>query len=60
MGTAPGRRRVGGDSGTKKGHKSGTRKTFEERHIDQVWADVRKPPQEVHNSKCGPQGTTAK
>lgn len=59
MGTAPGKRKVGGDSKTKKGHKSGRRGKFEERHIDQVWEDVKKPASQVHNSKAGPKGTTA-
>ncbi len=33
---------------------------FEERHVDQVWEDVRKPAQEVHDGRSGPLGTTAK
>lgn len=33
---------------------------FEERHVDQVWEDIRKPPKLVHDGKTGPQGTTAK
>jgi hypothetical protein len=37
MGNAPGKRRVGGNSKTKKWHKQGVRKKFEARHIDQVW-----------------------
>ncbi|GBF99890.1 hypothetical protein Rsub_12686 [Raphidocelis subcapitata] len=59
MGNAPGKRRVGGNSKTKKWHKQGVRKKFEARHIDQVWEDVRKPPQLVHSNKAGPQGTTS-
>jgi hypothetical protein len=37
MGNAPGKRRVGGNSNTKKWHKQGVRKKFEARHVDQVW-----------------------
>ena len=59
MGNAPGKRKVGGNSKTKKWHKQGVRKKFEARHIDQVWEDVRKPPQLVHTAKAGPQGTTS-
>ena len=37
------------------------RKTFESRHIDQVWEDVRRNPQEVYVAgKTGPSGTTNK
>lgn len=57
---APGKRKVGGNSKTRKWHKQLHRGKFEERHIDQVWEDIRKPPQLVHNGKTGPQGTTAK
>lgn len=105
QGNAPGKRKVGGNSKTRKWHKQlhrcghcgrrqqqhvaaaapppspqplpGTscitttnnntsaathscRGKFEERHIDQVWEDVRKPPQAVHDGKSGPLGTTAK
>jgi bud site selection protein 20 len=59
MGNAPGKRKVGGNSTTRKWHKQLLRGKFEERHIDQVWQDVRKPPQLVHNGKSGPIGTTA-
>lgn len=57
---APGKRKVGGNSKTRKWHKQLLRGKFEERHVDQVWEDIRKPPQLVHNGKTGPQGTTAK
>lgn len=57
----PGGRKV--NKGTKKGGavaKRVTRKKFLERHLDQVWEDVRKAPQEVHvPGKSGPLGTTA-
>lgn len=53
-------RNVGGDSKTKKRHKLGVRKKFEERHVDQVWEDMRKLPAEVHDGKFGPTGTTSK
>jgi hypothetical protein len=57
---APGKRKVGGNSKTRKWHKQLLRGKFEERHVDQVWEDIRNPPQLVHNSKTGPLGTTAK
>ena len=59
MGTAPGKRKVGGDKKTRKSFKQGLRATFQLRHIDQVWEDVRKPAAEVHTARAGPQGTTA-
>lgn len=59
MGSAPGKKRTGGDSKTKKRNKQRTRAGFESRHIDQVWEDVRKPGG-VHDGKSGPLGTTAK
>jgi bud site selection protein 20 len=57
---APGKRKVGGNSKTRKWHKQLIRGKFEERHVDQVWEDIRKPPKLVHDGKTGPQGTTAK
>jgi bud site selection protein 20 len=60
MGNAPGKRKVGGNSKTRKWHKQQLRGKFEERHVDQVWEDVRKAPHLVHNGKTGPQGTAAK
>ena len=42
------------------GSKQVLRGKFEERHIDQVWEDIRKPPQLVHNTEAGPSGTTAR
>ncbi|KAI8470747.1 MAG: hypothetical protein J3K34DRAFT_521059 [Monoraphidium minutum] len=58
MGNAPGKRKM--NSGNKcKFTKTGVRKKFEERHIDQVWEDLRKPPTLVHSAKAGPQGTTS-
>jgi bud site selection protein 20 len=61
MGTAPGKRRVGGDSKTKKGHKRLARGKFRTRHIDQVWEDARKPRLAVTDGKTfAPVGTLAK
>lgn len=40
-------------------HKSGVRKIFSARHIDQVWEDVRKE-RGVHDGASGPIGTTSK
>jgi bud site selection protein 20 len=58
MGNGPCKRKV--NSGNcRKFTKTGVRKKFAERHIDQVWEDVRKPPTLVHSSKTGPQGTTS-
>ncbi|PNH04978.1 Zinc finger protein [Tetrabaena socialis] len=59
-GTAPGKRKVGGDHKHRKTWKQQRRGEFQTRHIDQVWEDVRKPPSLVHNGKTGPMGTTAK
>lgn len=55
-----GRRKVGGDRKRAKICKQNQRKTFEARHIDQVWEDVRKLPGEVHSKAHGPGGTTDK
>jgi bud site selection protein 20 len=45
----------------KKYHKALLRAQFEERHIDQVWEDVRKAPAEVVlPGVAGPSGTTAR
>lgn len=41
MGTAPGKRKVGGDHKHRKTHKLQRRGKFEERHIDQLWEDIR-------------------
>lgn len=60
MGTQGGKRKVGGKHKHKKYNKQKLRTKFENRHIDQVWEDIRKPPQEVHNDTTGPLGTTAK
>jgi bud site selection protein 20 len=61
MGTAPGKRRVGGDSKTRKGHKRLARGKFRERHIDQVWEDARKPRAAVTDGKTfAPVGTLAR
>jgi bud site selection protein 20 len=57
---APGKRKVGGNSKTRKWHKQQLRGKFEERHIDQVWEDVRKPAAAVHDGKQGPLGTIGK
>jgi hypothetical protein len=51
MGNAPGKRRVGGNSKTKKWHKQGVRKKFEARHIDQVW-EVRRRRRAPAPSTC--------
>ncbi|KAG2487298.1 hypothetical protein HYH03_014138 [Edaphochlamys debaryana] len=55
-----GTRKVGGDHKHRKTFKRQRRSGFQERHIDQVWEDVRKPPAQVHDGKTGPKGTTAK
>lgn len=55
-----GKRKTGGNRKHKKYNKSKLRIKFENRHIDQVWEDIRKPPEEVHNGAVGPLGTTAK
>mmetsp|Transcript_41924 Transcript_41924/g.50803 ORF Transcript_41924/g.50803 Transcript_41924/m.50803 type:complete len:139 (-) Transcript_41924:792-1208(-) len=55
MGTAPTARNKG--TKTKKGFKQHKRAVFLERHIDQVWEDVRKDTP-VHTSTAGPSGTT--
>jgi len=61
MGTAPGKRRVGGDSKTRKGHKRLSRGKFRERHIDQVWEDARKPRAAVTDGRTfAPIGTLAR
>ncbi|MEW5319986.1 MAG: hypothetical protein WDW38_011094 [Sanguina aurantia] len=44
----------------KKYNKQLLRAEFEQRHIDQVWEDVRKPTTDVINSASGPKGTTAR
>lgn len=55
-----GKRKVGSDHKHRKLFKQLRRSTFEERHIDQVWEDVRKPATAVHDGKAGPLGTTSK
>mmetsp|Transcript_8905 Transcript_8905/g.15432 ORF Transcript_8905/g.15432 Transcript_8905/m.15432 type:complete len:142 (+) Transcript_8905:106-531(+) len=41
-------------------NKAVLRAKFEERHVDQVWEDVRKPIADVHKpGQTGPRGTTA-
>ncbi len=43
----------------KKPHKQHLRTKFLNRHVDQVWEDIRKPKAEVHQpGKSGPLGTT--
>jgi bud site selection protein 20 len=61
-GKGPGKRCVGtSHKQGKKPCKQHLRKKFENRHIDQVWDDIRKPPTMVHvPGKTGPIGTTAK
>ena len=54
----PGRRGTGSHK-SKKTHKLGLRSSFLERHIDQVWEDVRATAT-VHDGKVGPIGTTDK
>ncbi|KAG2422457.1 hypothetical protein HXX76_016027 [Chlamydomonas incerta] len=55
-----GKRKVGGDHKHRKTFKQQRRGQFQERHIDQVWEDVRKTPAQVHDGKHGPMGTTSK
>mmetsp|Transcript_29934 Transcript_29934/g.54777 ORF Transcript_29934/g.54777 Transcript_29934/m.54777 type:complete len:150 (-) Transcript_29934:143-592(-) len=55
-----GKRKVGGNHKHRKTFKQLRRGVFQERHIDQLWEDIRKDPKLVHNEKTGPQGTTAK
>jgi bud site selection protein 20 len=58
----PGKRQTGSKNRKhKKYHKALLREKFEERHIDQVWEDVRKAPTEVvQPGVVGPDGTTAR
>lgn len=56
----PGQRKTGSDHKHKKYNKQCLRGKFQERHVDQVWEDVRKPPSQVHDGKAGPLGTTNK
>jgi bud site selection protein 20 len=53
-----GRRKIGGQKKGAKLFKTGIRKKFEARHVDQVWQDVRKLPADVHGATVGPAGTT--
>ena len=48
-----------GSSKSKKTYKQQLRAKFENRHIDQVWEDVRKE-EGVTDGKFGPVGTTAR
>lgn len=60
MGVGQRRNKGGNLSKHKKFHKQLVRGKFEERHIDQVWEDVRKAPSEVVSGKAGPLGTTSR
>jgi hypothetical protein len=62
MAGGPGKRQTGSKNRKhKKYNKAFLREKFEERHIDQVWEDVRKAPTEVvQPGVVGPAGTTAR
>ena len=62
MAGGPGKRQTGSKNRKHKTYnKAFLREKFEERHIDQVWEDVRKVPAEVHvPGVTGPAGTTSR
>lgn len=60
MGSAGNSKKTGGSSKRHRVNKQKVRGKFCERHIDQVFDDLLKSPQAVHNGSVGPVGTSSR